>query len=664
MAAMVRRVLGAAPAWCDRLLDGAVLVTAAWTIAYHVSLLADLGAAAALGITVVVLGGWLAARWRLRTPALAVPASADVRLPELLRSGGAWVTLGAALVAAVSLAVDAPWVLVWGPWLVAAVAGTLTAVRFLARVPGPAADPEAEPGTAEPSSPWGALVALGWAVAMAVVSVTLVRANPDDLFYVNLSQWVADTGDFPLRDTVFSNLDFPISNWPPMASYDAGAGTLAWLAGIHAGTVVYVVVPPIVAFLSVLAMWRLLHAWRMPYATIALSLALVFLLLDSDPVSYGAPGTLFVTRLWQGKVILLCLLVPWLLTRLVRYADRPTRPGALWLLTGGVAAVGLTTTAMFLVPLIALAGAVPLLRDRRHALTAFATTALYPLGAGVVTTAVGGHSADAFEARKLYRFSGEWIAHAVFLDGFLAVVGVAAVLLGCLLIPHRAARVTSGISAAAFGVVLVPGVTELGYDLVGLGPTLWRLSWACTIAVLVGVLVVRLALLLRGRRSRNVAVVALLTGALLAVLGEPIWMQGRWRPPFQWQRSETEMALTARLLDDLPAGARILAPESLAITVAVTTTDVKTVAPRDYYMDYLEDEPRFHYEERLRLVRFINGTSGQHLETPASLRRALEKVPVDVACVPRTKPPRVHALEAVGMRQFLVTRDFRCLHPA
>jgi hypothetical protein len=118
-----------------------------------------------------------------------------------------------------------------------------------------------------------------------------------------------------------------MANWPPIASYDELAGAVAHRIGTLAGNVVYLVVPPLATFLSVLALWRLLRAWRLRSVTVALSAVLVFLLFDGTS-AYGSPGNLFLTQLWQGKVILLCLLVPLLLVYALRYAEPPSVPGA------------------------------------------------------------------------------------------------------------------------------------------------------------------------------------------------------------------------------------------------------------------------------------------------------------------------------------------------
>ena len=657
MTAMLRRVLDAAPPWLDRLLDTVVLMTAAWTVAYHACLLLDLGVRWAFGITVLALGGWLAAYAALRRPAAKTDVDheevATSSLRGLLRSRPAAATVALAVTASLAMAFDAPWPLVWIPWLLAAISGTVTAALWL----GHDVDPDDPPR--EAGEHRTVVIVLVWALAMAALSLWTLSPNSDDLFYVSVSQWVAEHGTFPLRDTIFSDLAFPIANWPPLASYDGGAGAVGRLFGIPAGTVVYVVVPPLASFLAVLAMWRLLRAWRVPYVAVVLSIALVFLLVDGTTSSM-TPGNLFATRLWQGKVILLCVLVPWLLARLVHYFDRPDRRGALWLLTGGIASVGLTTTAMFLVPLIALAGASPLLRaHRRQAAIAFAATALYPLAAAIVTTAVGGYSADVFDSRKLFRFDPEWIGHKLFSTGLLAIVGVGAVLLGSLLVPHRGARLTTGLCALALGVVLIPGVTDLSYDLVGLGPTLWRFSWACTIALLVGVLAVRLAGLLPGRQVWNVGGTALLVVALLAAFGEPITAQAQWQEPLHWQRREDDLRVTYRLRARLPDGSRVLVGNSLGVTLAVTTTRLKTVAPRYYYVDYLKDDPDFNFTERRTLLNYANG-KGRRL-TDSELEATLEAVPIDAACLDSTYEHRIRALQRLGMTPMFGTPEVSCL---
>ncbi len=631
-----------------------MILLASWTVVYHLCLVLDLGVPWAVLLEVVAVTA-LALVLRQRTAsARPEPENArrsDRQLSKRTASRLLLAAVSATAVASIAMAASFPWAFVWISWLVAAGSGTVLAL-------GNVLTPRAK-ATAQARDAWeGTTVAL-WAVALTVMSTVTIRPNPDDLYYVNLSQWVAATGNFPTRDTIFSDLVFPMSNWPPVASYDPLVGAAAHVAGVQAGSVVYLVVPPVATLLSVLALWRLLRAWRVPNISVALSAALLFLLFDGGS-SYAPPGNLFLTRLWQGKVILLCLLVPLLLVYAVRYVEKPSRSRAAWLFAGGAAAVGLSTTAMFLVPPIAAAGVAPLLRrSPRRAFLGFAAMAAYPLGAGIVTKAMGGRSADDFAGRRLYRFDPSWFGHAIFLTGFLAVVAVAAVLLGALLVPHGGARLTTGLLAVVTGVTFIPGLTHLSYDTVGLGPTLWRVSWVMTVAALVGVLVGWLARQLSRSSWRLVA--GLIGMVLLVALGTPIWGSSSgtsWSAPLQWKRNEATRAVTAAVIRHSAPGDVVLAPDDLAITLDVTTTEVKTVAPRDYFMDYLRDDPAFQYPDRITLVDFVNHSGSWRI---GAVTRSIEALGVTTVCVYSEDHRRIQALEDAGYVSFLKSVPFRCV---
>jgi hypothetical protein len=687
----------------DGLLDVVVVVLATWTVVYHLCLVTHVAVTGALGLEVVLLVCWVTAavvarsrrhrprhRHRHRhdgtddatdatdatdesgagTGATALVAPAPPRAAERALLV---LTAAAAVAAAASLALRVTWPVVATLWLTAAVGGSVWATLRLARHPGAGGsgqqgsghdheDDDRSRSEGGDGDQDGVLVALAWAVALAVLAMFTRRPNPDDLYYVNLSQWVVDHGTFPLRDTIFSDQVFPMSSWPPVASYDALMGVFARLAGVPAGSVVYVVVPPVATFLAVLALWRLLRAWRVPLVPVALSVGLAFLLLDAGGL-YATPGDLFLTRIWQGKVILLCLLVPTLLVYALRHVERPTWGSAGRLLVGGVAAVGLSTTAIFLVPLLAVGGAAPLLlRHPRLALRGFAAMAVYPLAAGAVTVALHGHSADDFGSRELYRFKPEWFGHDIFLTGTVAFVAVTAVLVGPFLVPHPAARLTTALLAVAVGITFVPGVTHVTYGLVGLGPTLWRVSWVASVAALVGAAGAALASCRALRAARHVA--PLLLVVALAVAGTPIWSEEAGvviRSPPHWQRSASSMTAARAVIDALEPGDVVLATPDLATTIDVTTTRVKTVAPRTYFMDYLGSAPGFHLEARTTLMNFIDSPN-YHADHPAVLR-ALAVVAPSAVCVRSYREGKVQFLRNQGYRPLVSTSYFTCLAP-
>jgi hypothetical protein len=642
---------------CEVLPDLTVVLLATWTVVYHVSLVTGLRAAPAVAIEAAVLIvcgalGWRGHRRRGNEQQEAT-APTDVKAPPAARPSTlerSLIRCGAvcALAAASLVAVNRYWTVIAWLWVAAALMGTAWAlVRLRKEAPTEPAEWFADAASRARGS-WSAVVALIWAAVLAVLSILTVWPNPDDLYYVNLSQWVVDHGTFPLRDTIFSNLVYPMSSWPPMASYDALVGVAARFAGVPAGSVVYEVVPPVATFLSVLALWRLLTAWRVKAVAVALSVALLFLLLDGG-FGYAAPGNLFLIRIWQGKVILLCLMVPTLLVYALRYAEQPSWRRARWLFAGGVAAVGLSTSAMFVVPLLAVGGAAPLLLRRpASALRSFAAMAAYPLASGATTVLLGGRSADLFGSRELYRFDPAWFGNQIFRDGPPAFVAVAAVLVGAFLVANPAARVTTGVLVLITGITFIPGVTRLSYDLVGLGPTLWRVSWVATIAALVGVLGARCATL---PSSRAIKVVASLAVVATMAFGVPIWSARNGvslHLHLQWKRDH-ESTTDARMAEAIAKpGDIILGPEALAVTIDVSTTKVKTVAPRAYFMDYLRHDRRFHFDARRLLLDFAN--SGLHRSLDKRVAHALRLIHVREVCVP---------INAIHRAQFLVSQGYR-----
>lgn len=642
------------------MVDLGMVAFAAWTLAYHVCLVLRLGLAWAWSVTTLCLVGWWLLERRLADPHVAgepVPPGAHTstvdRSPPR-RDRTATVAVLAAVVTALAMAWSAPWPVVWMGWLVAGLAGILTAWRWLRR-------PDRSPQVAATAlDRWAPVIVLGWAIGFAALSLWTMAPSNDDLYYVNLSQWVATHGQFPIRDTLFAELRYPMSNWPPVASYDALVGAVAALVGARAATVAYLVVPPMASFLAVLGLWRLLRAWRLRPAVVGVSVALLALLVGSlGPDTTAGAG--LVVRIWEGKFIFAWVMVPWLLVHMVRYFELRSLWQLLWLFVGGVAAVGLTTTAIFVVPVMAFAGALPLLRtSRRQALACLACTSAYPLGAGLVTKALGGRSADLFETRKLYRFDAEHIGHAFFATGPMAVVLVLCVLLGAMLVPHPAARVTTGVLVVALGVVFIPGVTHLSYDVIGLGPTIRRVQHGLDVVALVGVAVVRLGSAMRRRPSIGLATAATAAVVFFASFGTPVSShRSTWQRPFHWQIADSDRVASRRIIRAAPLAGVLLAPTSLSIATTVTTTAVKTVAPRDYYMDYLRDDPSFHYRERERLLTFINNRPGNRLDR-AALKRALATVQVAVACVHSVADRRARGLTAVGMHPYFATPEYRC----
>lgn len=634
----------------DRALELVVVAFAAWTLVYQLCLVLGGGAPAAAVLTLVALVP--AAWWLLATrdpePAQEPPPPPPIQRPRQDPRLLALLAINVCAAAAAALLFASPpqrWVVIWGLWLTASIAA-LAAAGMRAPRTGPWAD----------ASWWEVGVVLAWAVGLAVLASVLVNPNGDDAYYLHVASWVGDHGRFPLHDVLFSDDRFPALYYPPLPSYEALAGTLANLTSIPAPALVYLAVPPLAAAAAVLALWRLLRAWQAPLAGLALSVALAFLLFDA--VHHRMLGSYFIGRLWQGKTLFACILVPLVFALLHEYAQRPGGRRLALAAAASVAAVGLTTSAIFVVPVITAGCLAPLaLRAPGRAAVALAATAGYPLAAGLVTLAADGRTPDVYDARDVV--PGK-LTHMVLGSGLPAALAILAVLIGPLLIGRRADARMVAATVLLVGCLLAPRVPAAIFDLTGLGRVLWRLVWALPVAALVGILAVGLvperhALVLRALPAVVVAVALVLGGRAVWSDSGGIRVQARIASGPAWKQPPARLATARRVLANARPGDLILAPGALSWTLAAISGDTATVSPRRFYTHALRAIPAARARERLLLQRVADGRLGPDPRKRAHAQAVLRTLGVDIACMLRSKPGATALVARAGYGDLVAT---------
>ena len=425
---------------------------------------------------------------------------------------------------------------------------------------------------------------------------------------------------------------------------------------------------PAATALGVLVLTALVEEARIPTAPAAL-LASVTYLWTTGGTGYSF-GSFFGVRIWQGKAMLVSLALPLVLltgTRLVRHGSARTH-----LLFGAalVAAVGVSNTAVFLVPVL-VAGitvAALALRLPRGALRLGAWLA-YPLAAGAVSLlaapaapSVGQRSAEGFAAA-----SG---ASRVFdpLDTVpgnrgLLVATCLGIGLGALGIRNVVLRTATIGALAAAGVTLLPGLRDVLGEL-GLASVTWRLWWVVPVplllAGLVGAVTGRLA-----ERPRPV-VVAVAAGTAVAVGLLPLvggtWVgsgdnRARLATPLTWKVPRGALA-EARFIESISdPGDTVLAPWDASRVLSALTVDVQPVAARRFYLPTYAGTPAAHAGARDILQDFVDRA------TPKSntLAEPLDLVSVDTACVGRSRGRAVDLLEANGFTRAGSNGTITCL---
>jgi hypothetical protein len=650
----------------DRLLDVVVVAFATWTVVYHLCVVLRISAPWAVAAWVVLLTP--ATRFALGRPkdqpqagdaGAGAPAWPRVRPGRAALNLLSAATVGLGVLAAVLFAFSsAPWVLVWLSWVVAAACAVAwTTLRPASGSPAPDG-----PRDLSHARPWlEPAVAWAWALGLAVFSLFLVGPDGDDAYYVHLASWIGAHGVFPLRDVVFSDQVFPALYFPPASSYEALVGALAHATGIQAAGIVYLGVPPLASLLAVLALWRLLRTWRVPMVALALSISLLFLLFAAT--DHKTLGAFFIARMWQGKVLFLGILVPLLLVLLQSYAERPTRRALALLACAGVAGVGLTTTAMFVIPVIATACLAPLaLRSLRRAAAGLAVTAAYPLAAGVLTLAVGGRQPEVYTQADVIPGN---LVHLVLGTGGLALLAVAALLVAPLLLRRASTAQMVAATVLLVGCLFAPRVPGVIFDLTGLGRVLWRLTWVMPTAALIGTLAT--GLLARERSPLVRALPAVVVGVAIVLAGTPLWSAGgevsvAQRP--SWKQPPRDLADARAILAAARAGDVILAPRPLSITLLAISGDVTTVSPRGFYTSALHDVPTALVPER-QLLQEFGGIAARRRTGPlpaaADVRSALHAVGVDIVCLPKRAGAARRIVADAGYDAAFAAGRFACM---
>ena len=462
------------------------------------------------------------------------------------------------------------------------------------------------------------------ALLMALLSLVMVRPDRDDVFVVNRSTWVAEhDAAFPERDTIFSDDVLPVERPAGLpTSVEALVGSLAAFLSTAVGTVgaasmTYLGLAPMVAALSVLATWRLLRGLGVRSPALATWVGTVFLVLDG--IEHGSFGNFSAGRSWQGKVVLLVVVVPTLWHHAMLWGSDGRRRHLLATVSGVVAGLGLTSTAVLVAPAVVVAAsaagvvaATPgasLLAGVRRVRVGWSVVATTPaLLVGLTTLAAepqrltdmaasaGGLARSGVRAAlnplRWLDSGTEPVAmvRMVFGRGPTAFVALAAVLLAWTVVRDRRARlVLLAAPVVVFGLFGAPGAFDVLNEVGEADAIAWRMLWVLPVPAMVGIV-------LTARRSGFGAAPVVVPVVVLAVVlatGTPITSSANrgtelvWPPALDLPRPEID---AARALVDLAleqgtgSGGLVAGPTDVDFAVAVLSSEVKATNPRASYL--------------------------------------------------------------------------------
>ncbi|WP_171064690.1 DUF6077 domain-containing protein, partial [Actinomadura soli] len=560
-----------------------------------------------------------------------------------------------------------PWWCAWVPGIVSVAA---SAAYLLLRRADPSTEGEADGADLDvEGTRWGTPLALLTGAGFAVASLFIVNSDGDDAYFVSRSVATATTGEIPLKDVIFTpGTADEISGEPPVASIEVLAGAVARVLGVHAASFVWYALLPAVTFVAVWALWRLVRAWAPRRAPLCFAVAAVYLLWSG--MGGASLGSFHLLRMWQGKAMLVSALVPLLFVYLTRWAERRSRGDLVLLAAAGVAAVGLTSSAVFVVPLVVGAAAVALIAAGRvGAGVAACAAAVYPIGAALAVKLLHGETSvvgRVHDAPGSYRW--------VLLHAALGVIGGCAVWLS----PWTARRgvpalIATGV-AAVLTVLIVPGVLEAAADVSGAGQVLWRTMWVVPAPALIGLLAaVRVP---AGPWSRTAgrwsgtaraaaagAPAAALTVALVAG-GTPLWSGSNGsvvasRPA--WKVPASAVGTARDVVALAGPGGLVLMPSGVMRVVPLLTVRTNAVNPNAHYLKLMPVAPQFIRDRRV-LSAAVRGPRGAKPEA-SEVAAALSRTKVDVACANRRDARGLALLRDAGYGGDRRVGNLICLFP-
>ncbi len=661
------------PRWAvtlDAAVIGALAAFAWWTLLYEVML-------AEGWPTTPVMVGWLVtapfvavpiARWNIEHARRAEDENWRVPLRPISRPERKTMLLVAVAVVVCAVLMGttthALFRVGWGIGIIGLLA-VGHALRRGAAPASPAGDVRADVAPNVPPSmrrTWDDVVAVVVSCGVAIASLFVVRTSSDDVYYVNLSTWIAEHGHIPLRDTMYGDQTYPSSYGGgfPLSSIEAQLGALARLFDVRAGTIAYLVVAPLCTFASMWVLWQLALLWSRRGPMPAFLFSVVFVLAGAG----GGYRSYSTVRIWQGKVMAFAIVIPliWIFaTRLARTRDRHW---AVLLSLAGVAFVGLTSTAallgLTLACAIALAAVILMNRSLLWGVLALAVPALVSgTTVAVLSRSVGGATPTAPTAWAAVRAA--YGAHPT-----MAIVTIAAVMVAPLLVRGTAAATLIWCSGVASLAVLTPGVLSFLNAVTGSGPVEWRLLLSPPAPTLIGLCAATgVAAATRGLTSRPVATRIVSAAATLAVVfafmvvGTPPWsstVRVESRP--SWKVSVKALANVRAVVAANPSTTGpLLLPAAEMRVLAIYTTRWFAVLPRAFDLPGLA-EPAATTAARRTLLQLVSTTKPN--PSAADVESALHTLNVTTVCLsPSDVGARVR-VRAAGYSSFRPVGGMRC----
>ena len=520
----------------------------------------------------------------------------------------------------------------------------------------------------------------------ALLASMTYRTSTDDFYYVNLSTYIFDKGQIPVRDTVLSDQHF--NGYARMSSWEVLWGVFARVTHVHPAVLLYVVFIPLATALSIYVLAKLMETMGIRHLNLALFASTIFLIFD------GVQGFTFGAyqgpRIWQGKSFFLAVLIPLLLIAILRLLRSGKKVDAVLLAGVVVACLGASTTAFIIgLPMLGVALLIAVMNRNKNAALGFSGA----IGYLVVSATIFKNMLDSSNSSSVNALgrgagvgirSAKYTTHEAMPQSFdlltklsgptwHATLFACAIVAGWIALRGKFARELVALNLAAWGLISSPGIIQFYMSVTGSAPIAWRYIWLIPIPLLIGATasVLRDGIWFTNTLPKLRISFAVTWIALWAILpmtvGTPPWKiapgslvsadlskPAAYRVGFGYTQAEKALKKVAH------EGDIVLARNGISASINTQTTKYFTVGLRPVYVEHATNGFKAGFaKERIALGLYAGNLKKKPTLTQAELAKNLRLVRVNVVCVAKEQKSQIATFRELGYRdkQIKVTKS-------
>lgn len=477
------------------------------------------------------------------------------------------------------------------------------------------------------------------AVAIAaLVTIFANRPDADDSLYLNMAVSVIDHPDTPLfsKDTLHNIHGAFVLPIYRVHALEVLYGFIADLMSQEPLVIAHLWLPPIFSALSVFAIALVMQIiLKTDWAWATLAAVVIFVITREVHHAYG---NFAYVRIFQGKAILVAVMVPLIINYAMEFSSRATLRSWILLALAQAAAVGMTSNAIHVAPIAAGLVLTGCCRLDRHAIMRFGVgllASIYPICVGIYVK-----YQLAAQQLNLEHHEG-YVPIAETIDGFFGHGPTRYILLGALIgswmvINNKATRLLLIAIALCFLALFLNPFSDhlVAFNITG-PSMLWRLLWAVPIPIMAALL-----LSCFSRIFHRVEVLRLCFFAfclIVAFVALPVTVSpGRLRVP------EPAFA-TAKLLGLLAnKGEYVLASDDISAWITTYRQHPFPVISRQLYVNGLVTVFSKHVdvsalEKRSSVFRYISGNK-RSTQSSKNLEKIIEQLKIKAIALNSANP--------------------------